>query len=124
MLNDSMFTMGVNSIWLDGTEPESFPKGTTAMGDINHNALAYSYLVTSSVYEGKRKDYPDSRVFNLTRSGFAGQQCYGAAVWSGDVLASWEQFAEQVTAGLKFVLCLDYLIGQRILVAFFGIVIR
>lgn len=101
MLNDSMFTMGVNSIWLDGTEPESFPKGTTAMGDINHNALAYSYLVTSSVYEGKRKDYPDSRVFNLTRSGFAGQQCYGAAVWSGDVLASWEQFAEQVTAGLN-----------------------
>lgn len=55
MLNDSMFTMGVNSIWLDGTEPESFPKGTTAMGDINHNALAYSYLVPALFMKGREK---------------------------------------------------------------------
>ena len=100
MLNDSMFALGVNSIWLDGTEPEHFPKGNTYYGDIAHNALAYSYGVTRSVYEGRRAD-SDLRVFNLTRSGFAGQQRFAAAVWSGDVNASWEQFAEQITAGLN-----------------------
>lgn len=101
MLNDSMFAVGVNSIWLDGTEPEHFPKGTTYYGDIAHNALAYSYAVTRAVYEGKRASGDSRRVFNLTRSGFAGQQRFGAAVWSGDVAASWEQFAEQITAGLN-----------------------
>ncbi len=102
MLKDSMFDMGVNSIWLDGTEPELQPAGRmTAMGLFDHNALIYSWLVTSAVYEGHRNDFPDQRVFNLTRSGFAGQQRFGAAVWSGDVLASWEQFREQITAGLN-----------------------
>jgi len=102
MLKDSMFDIGVSSIWLDGTEPEDYPLGSmTSLGLFDHNALAYSLMVTRSVYEGHRKDYPNRRVFNLTRSAFAGQQRYGAAVWSGDVLASWEQFREQITAGLN-----------------------
>jgi len=102
LLKDSMFDIGVSSIWLDGTEPEDYPLGSmTSLGLFDHNALAYSLMVTRSVYEGHRKDYPNKRVFNLTRSAFAGQQRYGAAVWSGDVLASWEQFREQITAGLN-----------------------
>lgn len=102
MLKDSMFDIGVSSIWLDGTEPEDYPLGSmTSAGLFDHNALAYSLMVTRSVYEGHRKDYPNKRMFNLTRSAFAGQQRYGAAVWSGDVLASWEQFREQITAGLN-----------------------
>jgi alpha-D-xyloside xylohydrolase len=102
MLKDSMFAIGVSSIWLDGTEPEEYPLGfLTSKGLFDHNALAYSLMVTQAAFEGHRKDYPDKRVFNLTRSAFAGQQRYGAAVWSGDVLASWEQLSEQITAGLN-----------------------
>jgi alpha-D-xyloside xylohydrolase len=41
-------------------------------------------------------------VFNLTRSAYAGQQRYGATSWSGDVEATWEQFEEQIAAGLNF----------------------
>ena len=103
MLKDSMFSLGVNSIWLDGTEPEIYPlNATTALGSYDNYALTYSLPVTQSVYEGHRKDYPEQRVFNLTRSAFAGQQRYAAACWSGDVKATWEQFSEQIPAGLNF----------------------
>ena len=103
MVKDSMFSLGVNSIWLDATEPEIYPLNiNTNIGPFDNYALTYSLAVTSSVYEARRKDFPDQRVFNLTRSGFCGQQRYAAACWSGDVQATWEQLAEQIPAGLNF----------------------
>ncbi len=104
MLSDSMFQIGVNSIWLDGTEPEGV-KNTdveTAVGNYKLVQNPYSLEVTRAVYEGRRKEFPDERVFNLTRSAYAGQQRYGVTSWSGDVEASWEQLAEQIPAGLNF----------------------
>jgi alpha-D-xyloside xylohydrolase len=38
----------------------------------------------------------------LTRSGFAGQQRYGAASWSGDITSSWTALQKQIPAGLGF----------------------
>ncbi|MBP0903844.1 hypothetical protein J8H85_08375 [Mariniflexile gromovii] len=37
------------------------------------------------MYEGRREEFPNERVFNLTRSAYAGQQRYGATVsdWNG-----------------------------------------
>ena len=103
MLKDSMFSLGVNSIWLDGTEPEVYPiNAISVLGAYDNYALTYSLPVTQSVYEGHRKDYPEQRVFNLTRSAFAGQQRYAAACWSGDVKGTWQQFAEQIPAGLNY----------------------
>ena len=103
-LSDSMFHKGVNSIWLDGTEPEGVHDATqmTAVGRFEEVQNTYSLEVTRAMYEGRRKEFPNERVFNLTRSAFAGQQRYGAASWSGDVEASWEQFSEQIAAGLNF----------------------
>jgi alpha-D-xyloside xylohydrolase len=43
-------------------------------------------------------------VFILTRSGFAGQQRYAAAVWSGDTSSTWTALRKQVQAGLSFCL--------------------
>ncbi|WP_372772894.1 TIM-barrel domain-containing protein [Mangrovibacterium sp.] len=104
MLSDSMFQLGVASIWLDGTEPEGVnnTKVTTAVGPYEEVQLPYSLEVTRAVYEGRRAEFPNERVFNLTRSAYAGQQRYGATSWSGDVEASWEQFSEQIAAGLNF----------------------
>lgn len=104
MLSDSMFHIGVKSIWLDGTEPEGKPeKGAqTAVGPYAEVNNVYSLVVSKTMYEGRRKEYPKERVFNLTRSAYAGQQRYGAASWSGDVAGTWEQFAEQIPAGLNF----------------------
>ena len=103
-LSDSMFHKGVKSIWLDGTEPEGVKntKVNTAVGPYEDVQNPYSLLVTKAMYDGRREEFPMERVFNLTRSAYAGQQRYGATSWSGDVEASWEQFSEQIAAGLNF----------------------
>lgn len=106
MLSDSMFRIGVSSIWLDGTEPENRPalNYQTTAGPFGEVANVYSLLVTKAVYEGRRKEFPKQRVFNLTRSAYAGQQRNGVASWSGDISGTWKQFSEQIAGGLNFVM--------------------
>lgn len=41
-------------------------------------------------------------MFLLTRSGYAGSQRYAAAIWSGDIASRWEDFKNQIPAGLNF----------------------
>ncbi|MFR9538322.1 MAG: TIM-barrel domain-containing protein [Rikenellaceae bacterium] len=104
MLSDSMFHFGVNSIWLDGTEPAGRPGDNveTGIGKYKEVSNTYSLVVSKAMYEGKRKEYPEERVLNLTRSAFSGQQRYGTVTWSGDVQSTWKQFGEQISAGLNF----------------------
>lgn len=104
MLSDTMFHVGVNSIWLDGTEPAARPSKNvkTAVGSFKEVSNIYSLLVTKAMFDGKRKEYPNERVLNLSRSAFTGQQRNGTVTWSGDVQSTWEQFAEQIPAGLNF----------------------
>jgi alpha-D-xyloside xylohydrolase len=54
----------------------------------------------ASIYNGQRTESPNQRIFTLTRSGFAGQQRYAAATWSGDVTSTWTALAKQISAGL------------------------
>ncbi|MBQ0046937.1 MAG: DUF5110 domain-containing protein [Prevotellaceae bacterium] len=44
----------------------------------------------------------NKRVFLLTRNGFASEQRYSTATWSGDIGTRWEDLKAQVTAGLNF----------------------
>ncbi len=57
---------------------------------------------SQAIYEGQRMAAPNQRVFILTRSGFAGQQRYGATTWSGDITSTWTAMAKQIPAGLGF----------------------
>ena len=41
----------------------------------------------------------------MTRSGYLGQQHYGALSWSGDVVSSWDVLRQQIPAGLNYTLC-------------------
>lgn len=103
MVSDSMLRIGVTSIWLDGSEPENKPSDDdkVKLGTFGLVANPYCLLVNKTMYEGHREEFGDKRVFNLTRSAYSGQQRYGSAVWSGDVAGTWEQFAEQIPAGLN-----------------------
>jgi alpha-D-xyloside xylohydrolase len=95
---------------MDATEPDLLPTPTldgqrthmhpTAMGTGSRMLNAYSLVNTRGVYEGQRAAAPDQRVFILTRSGFAGQQRYAAATWSGDITSTWTAMRQQITAGL------------------------
>ncbi len=44
----------------------------------------------------------NKRVFLLTRNGFASEQRYSTATWSGDIGTRWEDMKAQITAGLNF----------------------
>jgi alpha-D-xyloside xylohydrolase len=106
----TLFRKKVDAWWLDAPEPDLLPTPTldgqrgymhpTALGSGPRMLNAYSLYNSKSVYEGQRAAAPDQRVFILTRSAFAGQQRYGAAVWSGDITSTWTALRAQIPAGL------------------------
>lgn len=110
-LNEGLFKPGIDGWWMDSTEPDhlSFKpedmNTKTYLGSFRKVRNAFPLMTVGGVYENQRAVTSDKRVFILTRSGFAGQQRYGANVWSGDVNSSWENLRNQVPAGLNFSMC-------------------
>ncbi len=107
-MNEGLFKLGIDGWWMDSTEPDhlSFKPedmdNKTALGSFRKVRNAYPLVTVGGVYDNQRAVSSDKRVFILTRSGFAGQQRYGANVWSGDVFTTWENFRNQIPAGLNF----------------------
>jgi len=111
-IDRSLNVMGVDAWWLDATEPDMHSNlsiderkinmSPTAMGPGAKYFNAYSLLNAKGVYEGQRQSSPGKRVFILTRSAFAGQQRYGAATWSGDIVSRWSDFTDQIATGINF----------------------
>ena len=109
-MDQTLFRKQVDAWWLDAPEPDLLPTPTldgqrthmhpTALGSGSRMLNAYSLVNSKSVYQGQRSAAPDQRVFILTRSAFAGQQRYGAAVWSGDITSTWTALRQQIPAGL------------------------
>jgi alpha-D-xyloside xylohydrolase len=111
-VESALFRKNVDAWWLDATEPDMTPAPTlegqrthmhaTFLGTGSRMLNAYSLLHSEGVYLGQRAQAPNQRVFILTRSGFAGQQRYAAATWSGDITSTWTAFKAQIPAGLSF----------------------
>src|ERR1700730_1429297 len=107
-----LFRKGVDAWWMDATEPElvhgpeleglKTHMHPTALGSGSRMLNAYPLVNSEAVYEGQRATAPNQRVFILTRSGFAGLQRYGTAMWSGDISATWTAMRKQIPAGLSF----------------------
>ncbi len=108
-----MWEMGVDSWWMDSTEPdhhtlradrdEDFER-MTAKGSLRRVRNAFPIAAVGGVYDHQRAATAERRVTILTRSAYAGQQRTGAQVWSGDVGSNWETLRRQVPAGLGFAL--------------------
>ena len=107
-MNKNLFSLGIDAWWLDASEPEQFDRegaldsAQTALGSFKRMRNAFPLQHTKGVYEHQRAASADKRVFILTRSAFAGQQRYGAAVWSGDIHGSWDVLRKQIAGGLNF----------------------
>jgi len=103
-LKENLFIHGVDSWWMDATEPENDAlrgvKTYIGLGDFYR--LTYPLLVSQSVYEGQRKTTSEKRVCIMTRSAFLGQQRYGTINWSGDVGGNWDAYKRQIVAGLNY----------------------
>lgn len=103
-LNKNLFSYGVDSWWMDATEPENdaLTGKQTYFGAGDFYRLTYPLFVSKAVYEGQRKTDPRKRVTILTRSAFPGQQRYGTINWSGDIGWDWDAYKRQIVAGLNF----------------------
>lgn len=103
-LKENLFDYGVDSWWMDATEPENdaLKEEKTYIGLGDFYRLTYPLMVSQSVYEGQRKTTSDKRVCILTRSAFLGQQRYGTINWSGDIGGTWDAYKRQIVAGLNY----------------------
>jgi alpha-D-xyloside xylohydrolase len=103
-LSKNLFSLGVDSWWMDATEPENdaLVGKQTYFGLGNFYRLTYPLFVSKAIYEGERAANDQKRVAILTRSAFAGQQRYGTINWSGDIGSDWDTYKRQIVAGLNF----------------------
>ena len=114
-MDENLYTKykrGIDAWWMDASEPnvrDCTPmwyrkalSGPTAMGSSTEYFNAYSTVNADAIYNGQREVNPNQRVFLLTRSGFAGEQRYSTATWSGDIATRWEDMRAQMTAGLNY----------------------
>lgn len=82
--------LGISAWWGDLGEPESHPSDiyhVNGKADQVHNI--YGHYWDKMLFEKYAENYPDTRLFHLQRSGFAGSQRYAAYPWTGDVSRSW-----------------------------------
>ncbi|MDZ7261114.1 MAG: DUF5110 domain-containing protein, partial [candidate division KSB1 bacterium] len=110
--NEGLFSKGIDAWWCDATEPELDGwdlncdaykiKMKPKIGSGARYLNAYSLMHSKGMYENQRRTTDEKRVVNLTRSAFAGQQKYATITWSGDIVAKWEVFRNQIPAGLNF----------------------
>jgi alpha-glucosidase (family GH31 glycosyl hydrolase) len=93
----NLISQGVGGWWCDLGEPELHPAQM-----VHHSGPAaavhnlYSLLWAKRLYEGYENQFPEQRVFNLIRSGYAGMQRFSTFPWSGDVQRSFEGLQAQL----------------------------
>lgn len=112
-----IFAAGTDAWWCDSTEPftpdwngsekrsaleryELAKEALTKYMDARE-ANAYALYHAMGIYDNQKKTDFSRRVVNLTRSGYLSIQKYGAILWSGDIMATWEVFRQQIVEGLQ-----------------------
>lgn len=97
--------LGIKVWWLDACEPELNPghPGNLVLhaGPGAEVAGIYPRDNARLFAEGMASVGEANDTLLLCRSAWAGQQKYGAAVWSGDIPATWDSLRRQIRAGLS-----------------------
>lgn len=95
--------MGIRTFWLDEAEPEfstyDFDNYRYFAGPVSEIGNIYPREYARLFYEGQ-KEIGQKDTINLIRCAWAGSQRYGALVWSGDIMSSYEDFRKQICAGI------------------------
>ena len=112
--HEHLLEMGVDAWWLDLNEPEDFEgdvvfRGTdwpAGAGDLDGaDARNIFALAQQRAFARRDRQHTDRRPFVLSRAGSAGSQRYGAAPWSGDISATWQDMQRQVRLALTAGMC-------------------
>lgn len=100
--------MGIRIFWLDEAEPEftgyDFENYRYHAGPVAETGNIYPREYARLFYEGQQANGQEN-IVNLIRCAWAGSQRYGALVWSGDIMSTYEDFRKQICAGIHMGLC-------------------
>jgi alpha-D-xyloside xylohydrolase len=104
-VRDNYYKKGIKVWWLDACEPElaeeNEPGGLLYhLGSGQEVGNLYPHSNQRTFFEGMQAEKETEYVM-LCRSAWAGSQRFGAAVWSGDILSTFEALQAQVRAGLN-----------------------
>lgn len=101
-LKKNYYDIGCRVFWLDACEPDIYPDHQENLrfwaGDAKTLLNRYPLYHQQAVYDGLR-EAGEKDIITLCRSGWAGSQRYGAAIWSGDIQSTWEDLERSVVAG-------------------------
>lgn len=104
LVRENYLAHGIRIWWLDADEPELNPDTPANLsfyaGPGAQVANIYPRDNARLFSDGMAAEGLEPTVL-LSRSAWAGSQKYGAAVWSGDIPATWESLGVQIRAGLN-----------------------
>ena len=88
---------GAAGWWSDLGEPENHPLAMHhALGLTPQVHNAYGVTWAKILQDNYQREFPNERLFNLARSGWAGMQRNSVFPWSGDINRSWSGLQAQV----------------------------
>jgi alpha-D-xyloside xylohydrolase len=95
---------GIRVFWLDACEPElnpAHPGNLSLYAGPGAEVAGIYPRDNARLFADGLAEAGHEQTVLLCRSAWAGSQRYGAAVWSGDIPATWESLRLQVRAGLN-----------------------
>ena len=104
-VRDNYYKKGIKVWWLDACEPELSEENEPGnllyhLGTGQEVGCLYPWANQRTFFEGMQAE-KETEYMMLCRSAWAGSQKFGAAVWSGDILSTFEALQNQVRAGLN-----------------------
>ncbi|MGE7611562.1 glycoside hydrolase family 31 protein [Paenibacillus sp. NPDC101420] len=95
---------GIKLFWLDEAEPEfstyDYDNYRYYAGSVLQQGNLYPREFAKGFYEGQQAN-GQRDVLNLVRCAWAGSQRFGALIWSGDIHSTYQDFRNQIVAGLQ-----------------------
>ena len=104
LIEQNYLSLGVRVFWLDASEPElnpAHPANLTLYAGPGAEVAGIYPRDNARLFADGMATAGQPQTVLLSRSAWAGSQRYGAAVWSGDIPATWESLRQQVRAGLN-----------------------
>ena len=100
---ENYYDKGIRCFWLDEAEPEfgtyEYQTYRYYAGPVEKVGNIYPREYARLFYEGQQSN-GQKDIVNLIRCAWAGSQKYGALVWSGDIMSTYEDFRKQICAGI------------------------
>ncbi|MGI4872812.1 MAG: TIM-barrel domain-containing protein [Janthinobacterium lividum] len=94
---ERLHDQGAAGWWSDLGEPENHPEAMRhALGTTRQVHNAYGITWAKIFQDNYARQYPNERLFNLARSGWAGMQRNSVFPWSGDISRTWSGLQAQV----------------------------